>query len=514
MKLPFIGLILLAIALGGSYSFASDEISFGENFVHFQALNSLSEHASIVVPFKNEVLDLTQKLQLTINGKSVKFDAQSSLIWPSKNNNKPFLRSLLLTPFSGVRKGDIYKLTWHPELGKQIAPYDNHITKTIDAKFPIDWLSNVLYAPLLAPISDDFYWFNKAYINYSDFVTDDKAIAEHKKIQEKLTDPAPWLYDRVYVLYQLYFKTGDITIKHKAHEAALFYQQNLTEQGYFGLKKNADHKYLLNTGLLIDYMFYPRLSLKKAIHKIFINTLSWPSKYTQKVGFWTERNLAVALAAAITQWELNQSITALVRIQDLVDGTSSALYSFNANTYDCIAHPYGVHEGGKADDLVCSPWMSALASYQFWRLFQLSGNEKSKNIIKSLGKSVLRHGTYTASDGQIKGRIVPKYLIFLERPTLENNEQWSDIQHACDVAGMVSLSAYLSKLDGEDITQLVRLADKLLLSCQHSLQVNDKNRTRWQLSPVRKFNWWFGTTGNMPWVLTELAEEFESAKLK
>ena len=198
----------------------------------------------------------------------------------------------------------------------------------------------------------------------------------------------------------------------------------------------------------------------------------------------------------------------------MLDGTSAALYAFNANTHGCIAHPYGVHEGGKAADLVCSPWMSALASYQFWRIFQLTGNEQSKRIIKSLGKSVLSNGTYTATDAHIKGKIVPKYLVFLSRSKLEDNKQWSDIQHACDVAGMVSLSAYLSKLDGEDITQLVHLVDDLLLSCQHSLKVNDKHRQQWQLTPIRKFNWWFGTTGSMPWLLTELAADFESAKLK
>ena len=509
---PIVLLLLMLVTISPS-GYACDELSFGEDFVHFQALNSLAEHASIIVPFKNGDLDLAQKLRLTINGKNAKFDAHASLIWPTTNNRKHYLRSLLIRPFGGIRKGDVYKLTWHSELGKQITPYDDHVTQTIDAKFPIDWLSNVLYAPLLPPVNGDFYWFDKAYLNYSDFITDEKAINENKKIQGKLTDPAPWLYDRVYVLYQLYFKTGDITVKHKAHEAAMFYQQNLTKHGYFGLKETEDHKYLLNSGLLIDYMFYPRLSIKKAIHNLYSNTLIWPSKYIQKLKFWTERNLAVALAAAITQWELQQNRSALFRIHDLIDGSTAALFSPSNKDDGCIAHRYGAHEGGRVDDLVCSPWMSALVSYQLWRFYQLTGDEKSKRIIKSLGKSVINYGTYITTDEQSKGKTVPKYLAFLTSTKLEQSEQGSDIQHACDVAGMISLSAYLAKLDGEDITQQVHLVDKLLLSCQHSLGVNDKNRNQWQLAPLRKFNWWFGTTGHMPWLLTELAVELESAKV-
>jgi hypothetical protein len=30
-------------------------------------------------------------------------------------------------------------------------------------------------------------------------------------------------------------------------------------------------------------------------------------------------------------------------------------------------------------------------------------------------------------------------------------------------------------------------------------------RAEWRLSPPRKFNWWFGSTTDLPWLMSEVA---------
>lgn len=496
----FCARFILALVLLGCNTFTvagevdSVEFTFPTNY-------GVKKH-SFVVPMPMEAMDDSSKLSLFKNGKPIHFTAFAHLKWPTRQG-LTYVRGLTINFEALVKTKDKFILAWGQHKAMALSSSVNiDPLSYITASFSTSWLSNILYSPLHATDKDFLKWFQRAYIKFGDYVTDEAKVAKAKnKISYK--DASPWLYDHPYTLYQLYFKTGDSYWLHKAHSAALFYERNISHEGYFLLKKRHDIKYLIPSGLLIDYIFYPRKSLLDTINRMYGNSLSWPTEYNTSRGFWTERHLASALSLAVTEWEVTGSNNSLSRVLALIKGTKSSIVFGENGSGGCMRHQLGAHEGKKDKTMVCSSWMNALVVEQLWRFHLLTLNQDSKDLIITLANQVLDKGVYQGWGVHMKKYKVPRYLQFFNDSKRRELDQWTDMHHACDVAGMLSKAAFLLKEDGKDYQLQKDMTLSLLKTCKKTLSRSNVVKV-WSISPLRKFNWWFSSTGSLEWLAEQL----------
>ncbi|WP_394171948.1 hypothetical protein [Thalassotalea litorea] len=479
---------------------------------HSLKLEVLSAHSGnqIAIPVPRNKIDLRSILlvQILKNGQYKTLqdvNISYTLLWPETGLKKNSIRGLVIELPNAVSKGDMLQLHILGQGKQAIDSWVETSDTFVDVAFSPGWLQDALYAPLNAQQSGPPNWFDFAYRQFGYQLADMEQINQDPKVKRNFTTSPPWLYDRVYVLYQLYFQTGDIYFKQMAHSSAEVYRSHINEFGYFSLKKGNDIKYLLSPGMLLDYQLHPSGYTAELIHQFYQNSLRWPAQYQLGHTFWTERNLSVALANALTQWELTQSSDSFARIEALVSGSMATLKAAQKKNLNCLAHPYRVHEGKSDNTLVCSPWMNALLAHQLWKLWRMTDMPDAAHLITALGKNVVEQGTYLAPNGKIKGRTVPKYLMFAQQSKFEDPMAYSDLQHACDVAGLVVSARYLALHQRKDPDYYKDTMNNLLSSCRASLGV-DKKKNSWKIKPLRKFNWWFNSTGNLSWKLAELDE--------
>ncbi|QDO99981.1 hypothetical protein [Thalassotalea sp. PS06] len=466
----------------------------------------------IAIPIPKNTIELTTQIkvrQLLEKSSQQRNDAKASftMLWPALDGHSRSIRTLILTFAKPLRKGEKFAIDLVDSRDSRLTAWEEPAGNFVDVNFTSGWLQQALYTPMLAPGDSAPSWFDYAYRQLGYSLGDMDQINQDPKVKRNFTTSPPWLYDRVYVLYQLYFQTGDVYFKHMAHQSALTYRSLINEFGYFSLKKGNDIKYLLSPGLILDHQFYPDDKNIDLIEQFYQNSLRWPAQYQLGLNFWTERNLSVALANALAHWEMSQSKDSLKRIQVLLQGSMNTLKKSQKHGLNCLAHPYRVHEGKADNVLVCSPWMNALLAHQLFKFWQLTDSDEAATLIVALGKNVVEQGTYLAPKGKIKGRTVPKYLMFAQSSKFEDPMAHSDMQHACDVAGLVVSARYLAMLKQQDSDYFKGTMEDLLYSCRTNLGV-DKKKNSWRIKPLRKFNWWFNSTGSMSWKLAEL-DKFE-----
>ena len=236
---------------------------------------------------------------------------------------------------------------------------------------------------------------------------------------------------------------------------------------------------------------------------MYNNSLSWPLIYNEGKSFWTERNLAASIALPLALWEITKKSKFKTRLDDLIGGTQKGIYIPPTREEGCIKHQYSSHEGTNDETLICSPWMSALLVEQLWRYYLMTSDELSASIIDSLGTNIVNSGTYKGKYKQLQGFTIPHYLLFFGDSKYNKPNQWTDIQHSCDVASMVTRSAFIRKKNNKSIIKHQEIIQGLLDSCKKTIIKPSKLKV-WPLRPLRKFNWWFNSTGDMEWILEEI----------
>jgi hypothetical protein len=122
-----------------------------------------------------------------------------------------------------------------------------------------------------------------------------------------------------------------------------------------------------------------------------------------------------------------------------------------------------------------------------------------------LAADVARYGVYDGADEGLD-YLVPWYLAS-SRYQFSDNGPFDDIEHTCDVGGLVVRAAWSARACGAETAELDATAAALVESCAADLEDwhrpsgPDTGLSEWRLSPPRKFNWWFGTTSDMSWLL-------------
>ena len=236
----------------------------------------------------------------------------------------------------------------------------------------------------------------------------------------------------------------------------------------------------------------------------------WDEKYFFERGFWTERNQAAALNAAISYWEITQDKGALKRIKGIISATLGMTFNPKGQWQlrGCPQHTYSSHEGERGSFPVCSPWMLALLGDALWRYYQLTEDESAAALIDAFGDFVLNHGIYYASHKKLTQAVLPKYLSAVNSPEFDLTNQWTDSLHSCDVAGLIGKSVYIKDKYQRSDVLLTELFSVFTKQCKKNLKGHGKlTDSYWRLKTPRSFAWRYSSTSDLPWLSDKFIKE-------
>jgi len=272
---------------------------------------------------------------------------------------------------------------------------------------------------------------------------------------------------------------------------------------------------LMPKGLLYRYLLSGDINAKQTLKRIFERSLDWDEEYNLGRGFWTERNQAAALNVAVSYWEITHDERALERINDIINATVAM--TFNPDNdwslRGCPQHSFKSHEGWGDDSPACSPWMMALLGDSLWRFYQLTGDKRAASLIDAFGDFVLNHGIFYGNK-RVNNIVIPKYIVSIENAEQEELNQWSDPQHACDVAALLGKSTYIKQQNNRDNFLVKALFRSLLEQCQQAYEKLQKEQQKkrvknyWLLKPPRRFGWMYSSTSDLPWLNSLLLNNY------
>jgi hypothetical protein len=261
----------------------------------------------------------------------------------------------------------------------------------------------------------------------------------------------------------------------------------------------------MSPGLLYQYLLTGDSQYRQAISRLYDASTNWDPIHTYGKKFWTERNQAAALQAAVSEWEISSSQSSHDRIRQIIDDTYTMTFKPKRGwpVRQCPQHTIHSHEGRGGNIPVCSPWMMALLSEGLWRYYLLTSDEKAASLLSAFGDFFAQYGSYY---GLQKGKqvLAPRYLVaFEETPVIENNI-WTDPQHSCDVASMLGKSVHVKTLSGEETTAVRGVFSTFGKLCRDVMDYVSLRYTKSGVAPVkppRKFGWLYSSTYELPWLV-------------
>jgi hypothetical protein len=379
----------------------------------------------------------------------------------------------------------------------------------IYATLPPAWLSSCELRTMttVANSDPDWAWFDTSYVNSAYTATNDLPASITQRIN--MNENEPWLFDRTMTLFNVYTRTGDVRWLRHAHRSARFYLAHLNSTGYFDYKAG-DLKYVYGHSFLVDLMLTGDTSLLTNIEKTATLQKTWNPVYTQSTSFWTERHQTYALLGALTAWEATGAATHRDRVMAIVNA-SFAHANDPPGTWaaeGCMLHKASAHEGVPNQSQICSPWMNALFASAMWNYYLQSLDQNALEFLADLGDFIAEEGLYDGGAEDVDF-LVPYYLASSVYHYTDSGA-WGDLEHTCDVANVVARGAWARAELGRDPAALIDTTLELLAGCEYNLNYWHRPNgvvnglPEWRLSPARKFNWWFGTTADMPWILDQL----------
>jgi hypothetical protein len=376
------------------------------------------------------------------------------------------------------------------------------------ATLPPEWLSACLLRTRTVTAHSDptFSWFDDSFLGSSHTAVNDVDPGVVELI-DVVGSEEPWLFDRTQTLFGAYTRTGELKWLRHAHRSAQFYVAHLDASGNFDLK-GEDLKYSYGQSLVVDMLLTGDTSLVDPIERVAGAGESWNETYQTQSNFWTERHQTYALLAALAAFEATGKPEHADRAREIAGasfGLAKAPVAGWAND-GCMLHEFIDHEGGGGSDPVCSPWMSALFADAVFRYYILSEDPEALEFLANLGHYVDQHGVYSDTiDGE--ERVVPWYLAS-SVVEFSDSGPYDDIEHTCDVGNIVARAAWAEKAIGGDPSALSARAQTLIDSCQTNLENwyrpegPASGKSVWRITPARKYNWWFGTTLDLAWLVS------------
>ena len=313
----------------------------------------------------------------------------------------------------------------------------------------------------------------------------------------------PWLFDRASVGYYLYKRVTSTTDKARWYQQFLsdfaYYRNHIDDNGYFlpkVLGGEQDTKYGYVTPFLLyeketgDAQYRP---IAERVYKTWLKDFS--STYKPQASFWTEREIAFALEAAVSWYELTGDTAALTRANELVSQWTVMADAGNGVPLVTLDK----HEGGGGSQLVTSPWMSAFYFQASRRLYSLTGNTEILQQVMRYADWMETYGYFDGSvlDKDYAGMKAPYYLVGPTGPYTSDTPTESDFNHCLDVAGLVGFAIEAKQKLGQSATALISRNSQLKACAVYMF--DDATRStislpKYRLAPPRKFNWWMRST--------------------
>ncbi len=333
-----------------------------------------------------------------------------------------------------------------------------------------------------------------------------------------------WLYDRAQTFYNGYIRTGDVTMLREANRASDHYNQNIYGPqdcptapspycvGIFKLKAESesktpddpypDTKYSYNENLFTDYELNGDPTVLKTIGYV---------SYAQEFHVGnsvTERHLAFALLSHAVDYELTGDAHQLADTQGLIQTMRTRQTSpLDGNPPNGC---FNYAPEGQADTF--SPWMSSLLAWAFLRSYQATGNALVPPALTDLGQCEVTQGIAklpSASDDppMHANDYYPFYIAasFGAPDDVDTTsiDPTNGFEHSLDVAVPVALGAFFTT-NSTQKAALTTVAKGLLTTHGESIDYwtrNSTGRTKYRISPARKFNWQYKNAGSVGWAL-------------
>lgn len=313
----------------------------------------------------------------------------------------------------------------------------------------------------------------------------------------------PWLFDRTSVAYYLYLRTGDAKWRTLFHQYFTFYRQRIDAAGIFTPKGSGDTKYSYVT----PFLLYERDSgdtqyraIAKRIHDAWV--AEFPNAWSPGLGLWTEREIGLALEAAVAYYDLTREPAALARANALVAQWSSLSAATGAPLHTLQQHGEEFSEPW-ASRMMSSPWMAALYFQAARRLHALTGNTEVLAQASRYADFLDQYGFVDGSafSASYAGVTVPFYLVGTE--TFNDgtaNVRWysretpgeGDMAHCLDVAGLLKFSLQAKQARSEPTARTQQRITELRACAAREFADFTRTTTylpKYRINPPRKFNW-------------------------
>lgn len=302
----------------------------------------------------------------------------------------------------------------------------------------------------------------------------------------------PWLFDRAQSWQLLHAMTADARWAQQAQQDLAYYESRLSASGIFLNKAGeADTKY--------SYVHAWSTNAAKRQAAFDATVSGWSAASGANAAFFTERELWVALYAAVELQKAGGGEPALARGRALLDQWDRVCAGRGAPLVSYTQHEGGGPGGTQPTDLVSSPWMSALyfqAAREFAELNPAQAPQvrlQASHYFDWLNRADTR-GFYPGEQAhpEFTGLVFPAYLA---GGTLigDAGPDEGNADHALDLAGFCAFAIRAKTALGQPTAEAAtRYAQMKQTAARAFANWTRTTLTlpRYRLNPPRKFNWW------------------------
>ena len=321
------------------------------------------------------------------------------------------------------------------------------------------------------------------------------------------TTSEPWLFDRASCGMYLHQLTGDAQWRTQFGVDFAWYSARIGSDGVFTPKGQGDTKY----SYITPFLFQSQVGTLTDAQRATANRIysAWESDWSLSSdlsggALWTEREMAFALEACVSQNQLNGTAGAITRGRALLNQWDGVCNGRGAPLVSYTKHEGGGPGGTTPTDLCTSPWMAALyfqAARRFAALDPQSNARVQAQVSAYFDWLHANGGFYdaVAAHPNLAGRFFPAYLagLWAAGPIGDAGPDWAHMAHALDVAGLVAFAVKAKTALGlSTATAVTRLAQmkNTAAFCMSTSEGGYVRTTtylpRYRVNPARMANWW------------------------
>ncbi|MEK7867569.1 MAG: Ig-like domain-containing protein [Planctomycetota bacterium] len=352
--------------------------------------------------------------------------------------------------------------------------------------------------------------------NFYSIINEDdvRVTAANQCAYKRVGEYEPWLYDRASTMFVLYFRSGFPKALREAVRHAEFYRRHLTATGLFDIKADDDEKYCYNECLAyLHWLTGDNVPLPQ-FDQVASAFNSVTSRWSPTMNFWTERHTAFKLLAQTVAYEVLGGTTradaARMTMNDVIWHQDGASGQIPANRVDGGLYHYGrQHDWDWAENtLGGSPWMSVLMVDAAVRFYAAGESPATGHFIRRFGtfeRAALR--VSDEHDYENAGGAVTMSVYGLLFDGTIGTAEWSDVEHALDVASTLAWAGYFADLLGFSGTAY--RTDATSLYRTYSFGVNywirpagpESGLPAFRVAPWRKHGWENRPSGSFSWLM-------------